>query len=249
MTQTTSAKPLSLLFRPAGERFHSQRDWLDSWHSFSFAGHHHPDWMGFGPLLVINDDTIAAGEGFGMHPHRDMEIITVMVEGQLNHQDSMGNSGVIRAGDVQRMTAGTGIVHSEINGGTTPCRLLQIWIEPGQDNLPPSYEQCCCPPGADWTPLIAPNDAEVMAIARPLRLWRAQPSHNQSLMLPAMEPQRGWLQMISGFCELTTPAGDRLTLEPGDGLGFDDPAVIGRLTAQGRASDVLLFGLNEACPH
>ena len=92
-------------------------------------------------------------------------------------------------------------------------------------------------------------DAEVMAIARPLRLWRAQPSHNQSLMLPAMEPQRGWLQMISGFCELTTPAGDRLTLEPGDGLGFDDPAAIGRLTAQGRASDVLLFGLNEACPH
>ena len=121
MTQTTPATTSSPLFRPSGERFHSQRGWLDSWHSFSFAGHHHPDWMGFGPLRVINDDTIGAGEGFGMHPHRDMEIITVMVEGQLNHRDSMGNSGVIRAGDVQRMTAGTGIVHSEIMAAPPPA--------------------------------------------------------------------------------------------------------------------------------
>ena len=119
MTQTTPATTSSPLFRPAGERFHSQRGWLDSWHSFSFAGHHHPDWMGFGPLRVINDDTIAAGEGFGMHPHRDMEIITVMVEGQLNHRDSMGNSGVIRAGDVQRMTAGS--CRSGSNQGRTTC--------------------------------------------------------------------------------------------------------------------------------
>ena len=93
MTQVAPVNTPSLLMRPAGERFHSQRGWLDSWHSFSFAGHHHPDWMGFGPLRVINDDTIAAGEGFGMHPHRDMEIITVMVEGQINHRDSMGTAG------------------------------------------------------------------------------------------------------------------------------------------------------------
>ena len=245
MTQGAPVNTPSLLIRLAGERFHSQRQWLDSWHSFSFAGHHHPDWMGFGPLRVINDDTIAAGEGFGMHPHRDMEIITVMVEGQINHRDSMGNSGVLHPGDVQRMTAGTGIVHSEINGGTTPCRLLQIWIEPGQNNLPPSYEQCCCPPGADWTPLIAPNDPGVMAIARPMRLWRAQPSETQSLTLPAMEPQKGWLQVISGSFELTTAAGARHALVPGDGLGFEDPAAIRQLTTSGRASDVLLFGLHE----
>ena len=86
--------------------------------------------MGFGPLRVINDDTIAAGKGFGMHPHRDMEIITVMVEGGLTHADSMGNSAVLRAGEVQRMSAGSGIVHSEINQTGAPCRLLQIWIEP-----------------------------------------------------------------------------------------------------------------------
>ncbi len=117
-----------LLIRPSAERFHSKRDWLDSWHTFCFAGHHHPNWMGFGPLLVINDDTIAAGQGFGMHPHRDMEIITVMVDGQINHLDSMGHSEVLRAGEVQRMSAG--IVHSEMKTGDTPCRLLQIWFAP-----------------------------------------------------------------------------------------------------------------------
>ena len=90
--------------RPAAERFHSQLDWLDSWHSFSFGSHQDPNWMGFGPLRVINDDTIAAGKGFGMHPHRDMEIITVMVDGALTHADSMGNRAVLHTGEVQRMS-------------------------------------------------------------------------------------------------------------------------------------------------
>ena len=243
MIQTTPATTSSPLFRPAGERFHSQRGWLDSWHSFSFAGHHHPDWMGFGPLRVINDDTIAAGEGFGMHPHRDMEIITVMVEGQINHRDSMGNSGVLQPGDVQRMTAGTGIVHSEINGGSSPCRLLQIWIEPQQSNLPPSYEQRSCPPGSDWTPLIAPDDAEVMAIARPVRLWRAQPHDGQSLQLPANVPQVGWLQVIDGELELSTEPGTSTLLNRGDGVGFSNTDAIQSLTCRSPGSDVLLFGL------
>ena len=100
-----------LLIRPSAERFHSKRDWLDSWHTFSFAGHHDPNWMGFGPLLVINDDTIAAGQGFGMHPHRDMEIVSIVLEGELAHEDSLGNGSVIRPGDVQRMSAGSGILH------------------------------------------------------------------------------------------------------------------------------------------
>ena len=243
MTQVTPVNTPSLLMRPAGERFHSQRGWLDSWHSFSFAGHHHPDWSGFGPLLVINDDTIAAGEGFGMHPHRDMEIITVMVEGQINHRDSMGNSGVLKAGDVQRMTAGTGIVHSEINGGTTSCRLLQIWIEPGQHNLAPSYEQCGCPPTTDWTPLIAPDQAGVMAIARPVRLWRAQPGNGQTLQLPSNVPHVGWLQVINGQLDLATGDANSTPLQRGDGLGFSGPEGIRSLTSQGEGSDVLLFGL------
>ena len=99
----------TVILRPADQRFHSQLDWLDSWHSFSFGSHQDPHWMGFGPLRVINDDTIAAGKGFGMHPHRDMEIITVMVDGALTHADSMGNTAVLRAGEVQRMSAGSGL--------------------------------------------------------------------------------------------------------------------------------------------
>ena len=243
MTLAIPVNMPSLLMRPAGERFHSQRGWLNSWHSFSFAGHHHPDWMGFGPLRVINDDVIAAGEGFGMHPHRDMEIITVMVEGQLNHRDSMGNSGVIQAGDVQRMTAGTGILHSEINEGSTPCRLLQIWIEPDQLNLTPSYEQRHLPATESWTPLIAPDQAETMAIARAVRLWRAKPTSAHALEMPANVPHVGWLQVIDGQLELTSGDGDTTMLKRGDGVGFNSSEAIQRLTSQADNSDLLLFGL------
>ena len=190
MAQVTPVNTPSLLFRAADERFHSQRGWLDSWHSFSFAGHHHPDWMGFGPLRVINDDTIAAGEGFGMHPHRDMEIITVMVDGELTHADSMGHSAVLRAGEVQRMSAGTGIVHSEINRSNAPCRLLQIWIEPDQGGLAPAYEQKPIAIGSDWTALIHPDaPASSMAIASNTRLWRARPQDGQRLAFrPSLRP-------------------------------------------------------------
>ncbi|MAS27945.1 MAG: hypothetical protein CMN97_06825 [Synechococcus sp. NAT40] len=221
MNEPASISDSALVLRPAGERFHSERGWLNSWHSFSFAGHHHPDWMGFGPLQVINDDVIAAGQGFGMHPHRDMEIITVMVEGQLNHRDSIGHSGVIHAGDVQRMSAGTGIVHSEVNEGDVPCRLLQIWIEPDELGLSPSYEQRQIAIGTDWTPLIAPDQPEVMAIARPVMIWRAQPPVGAELALPAFGDESAWIQMIDGNAELTGEAANApIQLGRGDGLGL-----------------------------
>ena len=240
--------PSSWCVRPADHRFHSQSTWLDSWHSFSFAGHHHPDWMGFGPLRVINDDVIAAGHGFGMHPHRDMEIITVMVEGQLNHRDSMGNSGVIRAGDVQRMTAGTGIVHSEINAGSTPCRLLQIWIEPSAQKLTPDYEQRSIAVASDWTPLIAdhPEDGQdTMRIARPVRLWRAQPAMDQQLSLPATPHSLGWIQVIQGSIALTGHHTLSHTMQRGDGLGWPEgPECPESITGQSDDADVLLFSMN-----
>jgi redox-sensitive bicupin YhaK (pirin superfamily) len=233
------------LFRPAAERFHSSLDWLDSWHSFSFAGHHHPDWMGYGPLRVINDDTIAAGRGFGMHPHRDMEIITVMVEGELTHTDSMGHNAVLRAGEVQRMSAGTGIVHSEINQSPDPCRLLQIWIEPAQPGLSPAYEQQPMPLGSGWTPLLDPdrNDG-ALAIARPVRLWRAQIQAGDSLAWPDALSGRGWLQMIEG--ELTPL--DRADTVPtalirGDGLGIPEGLTPCRALQAQKRSDLLLFEL------
>ena len=245
MSESTALPTPSQRVRPAGERFHSQRDWLDSWHSFSFADHHHPDWMGFGPLRVINDDVIAAGKGFGMHPHRDMEIITVMVEGQLNHSDSMGHQGVIRAGDVQRMSAGTGIQHSEINGGISPCRLLQIWIEPSQSGLTPSYEQQSIAVGSNWTPLIAPDQPELMAIARPARVWRARPTPDQPIALPTLADGQGWIQMIDGQITVQSEHNTGHSMTRGDGLGWssraDQPRTIQAVTSD---TDVLLFNLH-----
>lgn len=188
-----------LLFRPAAERFHSRHGWLDSWHSFSFAGHYDPRWRGFGPLLVINDDTIAAKSGFGMHPHRDMEIITVMVEGVLTHRDSMGNARELHADEVQRMSAGTGVVHSEINEAQQACRLLQIWIAPDSRGHSPSYGQKRFVVGNDWTPLIDPDQVDgAMAIRRPVRIWRVRMEAGQRLALPVAGDAHGWIQMIDG---------------------------------------------------
>ena len=213
-----------LLLRPAAERFHSQHDWLDSWHSFSFANHHDPAWMGFGPLRVINDDRIAAGRGFGMHRHQDMEIITVMVAGELRHQDSIGHRSTLHAGEVQCMSAGTGLLHSEINGSDQSCRLLQIWIEPSRQGLPPSYQQKPFPPGAGWSLLIDPDASQgAMAIQRPVRLWRGQPPAGSSLDLPLAAGSQGWIQMISGELEFRVhgPSGASTgRLRQGDGLGL-----------------------------
>ncbi|MFM9103142.1 MAG: pirin family protein [Cyanobium sp.] len=236
-----------LVFRPAAERFHSQLDWLDSWHTFSFASHYDPAWMGFGPLRVINDDTIAAGRGFGMHPHRDMEIVTVMVEGQLNHRDSLGHAEVLRAGEVQHMSAGTGVVHSEINEGAQPCRLLQIWIEPSSAGIAPAYGQKPFAIGSGWTPLLDPHQTGgALAIHRPVRLWRAQPAAGDSLSLEIGAGSLGWLQLISGEASVGGQAGE-LGLQQGDGLGLASGA-LDQLVAGERGADLLLFDLGQQ-PH
>ena len=228
-----------LVFRPAAERFHSQLDWLDSWHSFSFSSHFDPAWMGFGPLRVINDDTIAAGRGFGMHPHRDMEIITVMVDGELEHRDSMGHTEVLRAGEVQCMSAGTGVVHSEVNRGEQDCRLLQIWVEPSQAGLAPAYAQKSFPLGSGWTPLLDPEQrGGALAIQRPVRLWRAQPEAGQNLPLAITAGRQGWIQLISGGGH----AAGR-NLQQGDGLGFEAGA-LEPFTASPGGADLLLFELH-----
>ena len=128
-----------IYLRKANDRGHANHGWLDSWHTFSFANYYDPNFMGFSALRVINDDVIDAGQGFGTHPHKDMEIITYVVEGELTHKDSMGNVGILKRGQMQYMSAGTGITHSEYNNTDVPLRLLQIWIVPDKRGHQPTY--------------------------------------------------------------------------------------------------------------
>jgi hypothetical protein len=177
-----------------------------------------------------------------MHPHKDMEIVTVMVEGELTHTDSMGHSEVLKAGEVQRMSAGTGIVHSEMNHSNAPCRLLQIWIEPEETAIQPAYDQRSFAVNRDWTPLICPESFEsTMTIARNLQLLRAKPQLKDILSVPKSYDNQQWIQVIEGTLELINNDGSTRILRRGDGIGFNANHSGFEMTSNSNDSDILMF--------
>jgi redox-sensitive bicupin YhaK (pirin superfamily) len=229
-----------LTIRRSGERGHANHGWLDSYHTFSFADYHDPAHMGFRALRVINEDRIEAAQGFGTHPHRDMEIITYMLEGELQHKDSMGNGRVIKRGEVQGMSAGTGITHSEFNASDrNPAHLLQIWIMPHTKGVTPSYGEWL-PDGSEkngWKLVASENgEAGSIRIHQDAKLYLTVAGQPKTTDLPIAKGRYGWLQLAKGEAEINGQklwAGDGVSFHGGDATAL-------RLTTPG---EVLLFDL------
>ena len=229
--------------RPADQRGEVSLGWLRSRHTFSFGHYHDPAWMGFGPLRVINDDTVAPGGGFAPHRHANMEIVSVVLAGVLAHRDNAGHEGVVRAGDVQWMSAGHGIEHSEYNGSDAePVHFLQVWIQPDRLNAQPAYDQRHFDPTARrgrWATLVSPDGADgSIAIRQLARLLATRLLAGDALAAPLAADRLYWLHVAAGEVQ----AGERV-LRAGDALGFADEA--GELSLRGIAGvgDVLLFDL------
>ena len=230
-----------LTIRHAAERGQTKIDWLDSSHSFSFGDYYHPAAMGFRSLRVINEDRVRAGQGFGTHPHRDMEIITYVLEGELAHKDSLGNGSIIRPGDVQRMSAGTGVLHSERNPSKSEAvHLLQIWLLPGEKDLAPGYEQKAFGPGDQRGRLRligAPDGSEgSVTIHQDARLYSALLGRGEKVE-HRLAPGRGaWVQVARGAVVVN---GARLA--QGDGAAIENEDLV-RIEGADLA-EVLLFDL------
>ena len=206
----------------SGSRGAADHGWLKSKHTFSFADYHNPSMMGFGKLRVINEDWIEPGKGFGTHPHRDMEIVTYMVDGALEHKDSMGNGSVIRPSELQRMTAGTGVLHSEFNASETDrAHLLQIWILPEQNGLEPGYEQKLFPAEEKrnrWR-LVGSRDGRdgSLTIHQDISLSSTVLDAGESIGYAFDGRRRGFLQVVRGTVEI-----DGETIETGDAIAVVD---------------------------
>jgi redox-sensitive bicupin YhaK (pirin superfamily) len=227
--------------RRSADRGHFDHGWLDTYHSFSFADYQDPDWMEFGPLRVLNDDRVAAGQGFGKHGHRDMEIITYLLEGELQHRDSLGNGSVIRVGDVQRMSAGTGVLHSEFNPSEhLAAHLLQIWLQPASRGLAPSYEQkhfAAAEKRGRLRLIAAPDGADgALRIHQDARVYAGLFAGGERAVYQARPGRRTWLQVARGRVSL-----DQTALAAGDGAHTREA---GPLTLhEGEDAEVLLFDL------
>ncbi len=227
--------------RRAAERGVTKTDWLDSQHSFSFADYHDPAQMGFRTLRVINEDRVVPGAGFGTHGHRDMEIVSYVLEGALEHKDSLGTGSVLRPGEVQRMTAGTGITHSEFNASDEePLHFLQIWIRPEARGLEPGYEQKGFDPEASRGRLLlvagpAPANGAVK-LHQDARLYLARLEDGESVGHALADGRHAWVQIARGAATVQGQA-----LDEGDGIAISDEDEV--TIAGAPAAEVLLFDL------
>ena len=229
-----------ITIRKSEDRGHFNHGWLDTYHTFSFDQYYDPAHMQWRSLRVINEDRVAAGQGFPTHSHRDMEIITYILEGALEHRDSMGNGSVIRPGDVQRMTAGTGVSHSEFNPSKSePVHLLQIWILPNAQDLTPGYEEKNFPETerAGKLRLIASNDASdgSVEVRQDARVYTSILEAGQSVEHALADNRYAWLQIARGTVKL-----NELEMKQGDGAAISRETL--NIIAHDRA-ELLLFDL------
>jgi redox-sensitive bicupin YhaK (pirin superfamily) len=225
--------------RKANERGHANHGWLDSWHTFSFADYHDRQWMGYRDLRVINDDLVMPGEGFGTHPHRDMEIITYVLSGSLAHQDSLGNGRVIRPGEFQYMSAGTGVQHSEFNPASDEAvHFLQIWIMPDHKGAKPAYAERPAATANGWQLITSKTGRDhSMAINQDADLWLAKLAPKQAVQHALGPDRHAWLHVAEGEVTLNGQS-----LSAGDAAAVDEASTLS--LAAVKPSQVLLFDLN-----
>jgi hypothetical protein len=231
-----------LSIRRSSERGHANHGWLDTFHTFSFNTYYDPKFMGFRSLRVINEDRVAAGQGFGTHPHQDMEIVTYVLEGVLAHKDSIGPGGQIRPGELQHMSAGTGIRHSEFNGSdSAPVHLLQIWVEPAKEGIAPSYGQRAFPIATETNRLhlLASPDGRQGSLtwATDAELFASRLTPGASVELAFDARKYGWVQVARGSATV-----NGLALAQGDGVALSNEAAAS-VTAGPEGAEVLLFDL------
>ncbi|MGL4860737.1 MAG: pirin family protein [Enterobacteriaceae bacterium] len=228
-----------LSIRPALQRGHFNHGWLDTWHTFSFASYHDPAHMQYASLRVINEDFIAPGQGFPMHPHRDMEILTYILSGSVEHKDSMGNITRINKGEFQIMSAGSGILHSEYNPHQDQgLHLYQIWMLPQQQGLPPRYEQRQFPDKPGKQLILSPDARDhSLRIFQDLFLWRWRLTADEQVILPLQAERHYWLQVVSGQLSI-----DGHQLGVSDGVGIREQR---QLSLHSHTdSEILLFDMS-----
>ncbi|MDE1478184.1 pirin family protein [Xenorhabdus bovienii] len=227
-----------IYLRKASERGHANHGWLDSWHTFSFADYYDANFMGFSALRVINEDVIDAGQGFGMHPHKDMEILTYVLSGTVEHRDSMGNQGQISAGEFQIMSAGTGIRHSEYNPhDSSKLHLYQIWIMPEKNDLSPRYEQRCFDSAKGRQLILSPDTRDdSLKVFQDMTLWRWALKNGETDEYNIEKSRKIWIQVVRG--EVTINGVQATT---SDGIAIWDESHLQLIASQ--ESEILLFDL------